>query len=371
MDSTSLDRLTTQIMSAAIAPDRWQAVIEEISRALPGTMPHLYGVGLDGRRGPFTLVTEHDPYWVDLYERHFAALNVWGPRLAQAPAGTVMRSSEMCPEHKLLGTEFYADWVRPQGDARGGGGAVIAQTEGATLLLGGSITQARRDTLEPAWMSLLHRLLPSLRQAWQVNRRLAEASIESAGTAVAEGKSAAICVIDPDEHILFANAEAERLLAAGSPIRRDMRNRLRCAARPPGRPLPMAPGLAGTMLRDAQGARWQVWTGDLAPDVLDDWHAALTLGLDGPRRLFVLAPMATSPDLVARLQATLGLTQAEAEITLALTEGHLVEEIAQDRGVSVHTVRNQIKTAVGRCGLRRQLDLAVCAARLCSASVSG
>jgi DNA-binding NarL/FixJ family response regulator len=55
----------------------------------------------------------------------------------------------------------------------------------------------------------------------------------------------------------------------------------------------------------------------------------------------------------------LGLTRAEAEVALALAEGLTPGEIAEAREVSLHTVRNQIKAMMWKCGVRRQAELMV------------
>jgi DNA-binding CsgD family transcriptional regulator len=44
-------------------------------------------------------------------------------------------------------------------------------------------------------------------------------------------------------------------------------------------------------------------------------------------------------------------------VALALAEGLTPAEIAEARGASLHTVRNQIKAALAKSGARRQSDL--------------
>jgi DNA-binding CsgD family transcriptional regulator len=65
------------------------------------------------------------------------------------------------------------------------------------------------------------------------------------------------------------------------------------------------------------------------------------------------APPADAQALAARFD----LTRREAEVALALVGGASADEIARAAGVSVHTVRNQIKSALAKTGSRRQADL--------------
>ena len=51
------------------------------------------------------------------------------------------------------------------------------------------------------------------------------------------------------------------------------------------------------------------------------------------------------------------LTNAEAALLAALVDGATLKEFATRRGVSVHTVRNQLKQLFHKTGVRRQSDL--------------
>lgn len=65
-----------------------------------------------------------------------------------------------------------------------------------------------------------------------------------------------------------------------------------------------------------------------------------------------------SPDEISLgLGAQFGLTRSEAEVAVALSAGQIITEIAALRAVSVHTVRNQVKSAMAKTSSRRQADL--------------
>lgn len=59
----------------------------------------------------------------------------------------------------------------------------------------------------------------------------------------------------------------------------------------------------------------------------------------------------------ALLQSAYGMTTAETEIALQLTQGKLPEAIARQRNVSVGTVRTQIKALLAKAGVSRQVEL--------------
>jgi DNA-binding CsgD family transcriptional regulator len=58
-------------------------------------------------------------------------------------------------------------------------------------------------------------------------------------------------------------------------------------------------------------------------------------------------------DLRIHLKALYGLTLAEAEVGAQLAEGFSPAEIAEGRGVSLETVRNQIKALLQKTGENR------------------
>lgn len=61
-----------------------------------------------------------------------------------------------------------------------------------------------------------------------------------------------------------------------------------------------------------------------------------------------------SADLIAGL---FDLTPSEARITRAVAGGLTLEVAAREFGVSGETVRSQLKTAMGKMGVGRQVDL--------------
>src|SRR5574337_427654 len=68
--------------------------------------------------------------------------------------------------------------------------------------------------------------------------------------------------------------------------------------------------------------------------------------------------------LRGRLQRLFGLTTAEAEMTVLLANGGSLEAIAEARGVSVDTVRTQLRRVFTKTGIHRQGELVCAVGRL-------
>jgi DNA-binding CsgD family transcriptional regulator len=75
-----------------------------------------------------------------------------------------------------------------------------------------------------------------------------------------------------------------------------------------------------------------------------------------------LFPARTIPSVW--LSQLFGLTPAESSVTNWLVSGRTIDEYAQDRGVSLATVRSQIKAVLAKTGMSRQVQLVAALARL-------
>jgi len=64
------------------------------------------------------------------------------------------------------------------------------------------------------------------------------------------------------------------------------------------------------------------------------------------------------------LQGTFKLTAAETDVALLIAKGHMAEDIASSRNVTVGTVRVQIKSVLAKLGVRRQVELVAKLAQL-------
>ena len=68
-------------------------------------------------------------------------------------------------------------------------------------------------------------------------------------------------------------------------------------------------------------------------------------------------PRAIRSGAAAELVSTFGLTCAEAEIVIALSSGSSRDEIADRRGVSVETLRSQLRSVYSKTGCSRETEL--------------
>jgi DNA-binding CsgD family transcriptional regulator len=84
--------------------------------------------------------------------------------------------------------------------------------------------------------------------------------------------------------------------------------------------------------------------------------------IDGttPTSLILVKPLraeGSSAEKIARIRKVFHLTPAEARVALALADGHAPKAYADAQGVSVETVRSQIKTIYQKMDVQRQAEL--------------
>lgn len=104
-------------------------------------------------------------------------------------------------------------------------------------------------------------------------------------------------------------------------------------------------------LPNAMGQAWQVFVVPLR-------RAALSLGNDEPCALVVVAdPNSTATLDADQLRSLFALTAAEARLASALGSGSSLEAYAEQQGLSINTVRSQLRAVLHRTGTHRQADL--------------
>ncbi len=108
---------------------------------------------------------------------------------------------------------------------------------------------------------------------------------------------------------------------------------------------------------DGRGRNWTCRSIGLQLGDLDKTPFGVFMNKAVSAVLLAVRPEAGSDTFLAQMQKKLGLSPAEAATVLKLADGRTPAEIAQDREISIYTVRNQIKAALSKTGSRRQAEL--------------
>jgi DNA-binding CsgD family transcriptional regulator len=186
----------------------------------------------------------------------------------------------------------------------------------------------------------------------------------SLGIEAMNALSTAITLLDSRCHVVYANTTAEHLLKRRTIFKASF-----------SQPLSLCDPESNEALRKAtvEARRHTSVALQLCDDVGRPAISAVVLPLRAPKWTSCGAP----PILLAMnewmrpraipdhwLSQLFGLTPAESSVTNWLVSGRTIDEYALHRGVSVETVRSQLKAVLSKSGLSRQTQLVATLARL-------
>jgi DNA-binding NarL/FixJ family response regulator len=271
---------------------------------------------------------------------------------------------------EFLRSEFYADFGRSLG---------LRYVVGTVLLLGPAGTMAiglhrpeQSGPFEARQGELIEQLMPHLRRAMQLRFRLAAGgSAVSPCFAALNALAAGVLVVDADLRVLVANIAAEAMAGPEGVIRLTRASgvaRVGVTALSHSETAALLAVVRATALRGAAG-------GGISLRDADGTIAVAALVSPLPRRLasvagelagrvpgqaLILLQSLRSPGSrpePALLRDLFGLTQAEAEVALALSGGATKEAVADRRSSRVSTVRTQVRSILAKSGAANLRDL--------------
>lgn len=366
IDMATYGRLTGLIYAAVFDPARWQDFLDELNTATGGVRTHLFGYDIPADLSLGLTASGYAQEFIDSYNDYYGALNSWAPGFAKGEAGVVLPSQWMCPKEDLFNTEFYNDWIRPQENVAAGGGALIFKDPTRMIAFGGNIRMRDEEKLEASWLKTVGLMIPHLRQAFEISRAMSGQSLElDLLNRHAIGRGSAILLLADNGFLLHANPTAERMLRHGDLLRDDKSGRV--SFQEAG-----ASSMLGECLRRLRagdetvsarfdcgppGAGFDCRAVKFSPEDHAVSPIPLLLGYYRPALLVIVSQVPQDvPDTDAFLRRH-GLTDAEIAVATGIAAGLTPAELSDQRGVSVHTVRNQLKAAMHKTGCRRQTDL--------------
>ncbi len=371
--SENAESLVPAIYAAAMEPGQWPALIGRVGELFGAQSSFLFTSHSETNPDALHLTHNLDPQMAADFNSTWHSEDPFA--LAAARRGCMTRNTvvvgvELVPREVLLRTPYYNEYSRGYGMEALLGAVLFDETEG----LGIPFTNLcwYREPGQPEFQledkRLLRGLLPHFQQALELQHRMH--GLRTEGALATHGTNAlgtASLLLDGQGRVLQANAAGQALIDNHPNLLRFAGGRLR------GLGLRCAPTFEEAFRACRNGiplrllVQWQspgtlIYATLVALPLETQTHVG---GFEQERFLLLLElPRDDAAFVVDRAGELFGLTPAEQRVVLRLLDGMAAEDIAQALGISLNTVRTQVRSVLAKTGLTRQVDLVRLLSRL-------
>lgn len=375
------DDLLHSIYSAALEPQLWQVVINQIAAQWCAPRALLYSFSLASGAVGFSFAHNISARELQIYEARSTTADPFVEAARDQgllTEGCAHVGHDLVPMARLVTTDFYRDIWKPLGIAQLCTGIVFDGTDSRKVPTAISLYRTIDD---PPFTELdrvlLQRLVAHLSRSLGVMLHLRERDLTVAATAAAFDRlSSGVILLSQDLHVIHMNKVAHAM------VQRQTTIRLAAQTDVNGTGQTLALPLSLQHLRPSFDAwlRRALHT-KLLQDVEHFSSAFLLQGDEGePRCVLHAAPLVADPDawplagnvpsvvvlaydLVdvhidpRQLCSLFGMTPAEARAALQVLRGGSVSQMADRLQVSVNTFKSQLAAAYAKTMTHRQIDL--------------
>ena len=357
-----LQRLLPQIYETGSGD--WDTLLDEIKQFLGASAIALIYHDFKQNLGSVLFARGYNQKYLDLYGSHYAHQNVWLARERDyRRPGTIHIGEHLVPEHQLVRTKFYTEWLQPQ-DLHHRLCAVLSR-EQATALFLEAMRPRQRAGFDQGDSERCRLLLPHLQRALRMHRRMAELEVErDAAFRALDQLPWGVVFVDDHRNRLGANRHAQEILVAGDGLT-ARGNTLRAELADETARLDWL--LSSALDRTGKGSSNAGGTLSITRPsgahplsvVVVPLHIKReALGERGPiAAIFVTDPDTPLDSNEQHLRELYALTAGEARLASCLLQGKSVEEAAAAMGITVNTARAYLKRIYNKTGVRRQPEL--------------
>ncbi|MEZ0083761.1 helix-turn-helix transcriptional regulator [Bradyrhizobium japonicum] len=352
-----------QIYQAGCDPLRWPEVVANCQSLFPGTAFSLF-ISLDGNRHDSRSTTAGwDPAAIRQYFAHFYKLNPFPELLRCSPPGQVLRESHLFRREWLARQPFYQEWLKPAGNYTHGANLTLMREPGYLSRLSIDIPQQLAHLEAPAAEFLL-RAGSHLARAFASTSRLHAARTAETGLqGLLDRVSGAAFLVRIQRKVVAANRRAVALLEQHRLVRISPALELMFLAHKADEAFRQAtqgvfvraeaPPPASFMVTNGVSGRCPVL---VLPFRIS--RSLATLGADSGLALVLINDRRRAPNPPSEvLKSLYGLSHAEANVVLSVTEGDSLQTTADRLGICRATARNQMAAAMAKLGVHRQAEL--------------
>jgi DNA-binding CsgD family transcriptional regulator len=342
----------------------WAPLLDEIMQFLKGSAIALISHDFGHNLGSIVFARGYNQKHLGTYAPYHARQNAWLARERDyRTPGAIHIGEQLVPEHELVRSRFYTEWLQPQG-LHHRLCAVLSREDATAVFL--EVLRPRESVkFGEHDVERCRVLLPHWQRALLSRRRLADLEVErDAALRALDQLPWGVVFVDEHRKRLAANRHADEILIAGDGLtargnilRADLADEtarlerlLNSALSRTGK---QRSGVGGTLsITRPSGAH------PLSVAVVPLHIEMETLGERGRiAALFVTDPDIPFDSHEQHLRELYALTAGEARLTSSLLQGKSVEEAAAAMGITINTARTRLKRIYNKTGVRRQPEL--------------
>lgn len=379
-DLARYDEVVHAIYDAALTPASWPSAIGAVadlcgaSSALLFTWAHAPSNG--GFAFPHNISQQALELWAlkSMHEDPFVSAALRRNLMIE---GAVLMGDELVSSHELLSTPFYRELWRPAGIAGTFSCIVFDTTDSRKLPTVFSIYHGPEEPrFTSAQSVLLKRIVPHLSKALGVMFHLRDQQLQVASSLAALDRlPSAVLLLDGTRSVQFANRAALAAIARGNTL--AMRRatpgsglgELHVCRRLQAHEAALQRAIGEALTKANAVAPEHFSQALVIPDETDRPQCVIHVSPLGPGNPFAVA--GDTPRVIVflfdlnlaaairpeTLCSQFGMTLAEAEAALQVLQGGSVEVMAGRAGVSVNTIKTQLKAVYAKTCTNRQSDL--------------
>jgi DNA-binding CsgD family transcriptional regulator len=350
-----------EVYAAVENPALWPVVLDRIGELVESENVLLFANYDDSVAEDIHAMARTDPNIWGPYCEHYAAVNVWTRRCDRIfPSGSVRYSHRAVPDGELRKTEFYTDFLRPNGMAYGFGIEIVLPGKPPALL--SALRSPRKGPFEARSGRILEALLPHLQRALRLHFEITLLRIANQGFELAlDSFDRAVFGVAGKGKILFCNQAARHLVAEADGLRiEDNHLETELAAQSAElkflltQAATTGEGFSGTgaalIERKSGKPALRLTLMPFANNLLGHIPELATL-------VFVDDPTTKPLSRATALRALFHLSPTEARLTDLLASGADVGEASEVLGMSAETARFHLKSIFRKTGVNRQVKL--------------
>lgn len=341
------------IYAALLGEASWSDFLDRLSDSAPDGRTILFSHNMSQSDEYLAMTSRCEGPELESYAAHYVNVNPWLLHCAVRRVGLGIHSDQIIPAETLHKTEFYNDWLVPNGIERSLG--VTIDKNGDCPLIVTTVTSCADPELNSAFSEQLTRIAPHLRRAARFYRNSpARWAGFDLGASLLDALDVGVVVVEENERIKSISPTGQKLLDGGGLMSLSPLGQFRF------RDADAQAALREMLKRTYDGPKTvSLFSNGNRLTLIAVEKDRISLYFEGPTVAILIQPagIGNRPAGIDQIADFYGLTASEQRALSGILDGKTVARIAEDAGLSRETIRTQLKSLYAKTGTGGQTEL--------------